>query len=172
MKISEQLLAEFEQEAQTTRKFLERLPDDKLTWKPHAKSMSAGQLALHIAGVPGQVVQMAQADEVSPPDSNRPQPASNHEVLQKLDESIATVKRILPTFTDERMQAPWKLKAEGRELVSMPRAVFLRNILLNHWYHHRGQFGVYLRLVGANVPSSYGPSGDELPDFLQNAQRT
>jgi uncharacterized damage-inducible protein DinB len=166
--IAETLLAEFEQEARTTRRFLERLPNDKLTWKPHVKSMSAGQLALHIAGTPGQIVRMAAQDEVPMPDFSRPnpQPESTEQVLTVLDESIAAVKQILPTLTDERMQAIWRVKRDGTELMAVPRAGMLRNILLNHWYHHRGQFGVYLRLVGAKVPSSYGPSGDELPDFM------
>ncbi|MCI0350111.1 MAG: DinB family protein [Acidobacteriales bacterium] len=169
MTMAEMLLAEFEQEARTTRKFLERLPDDKLTWKPHAKSMSAGQLALHIAGTPGQVVLMAKVDEILPPDFSRPnpQPESTGQVLKVLEESIATVKQVLPTLSDERMQAIWRVKREGQELIAIPRAAMLRNILLNHWYHHRGQFGVYLRLLGAKVPSSYGPSGDELPEFMQ-----
>jgi uncharacterized damage-inducible protein DinB len=71
--------------------------------------------------------------------------------------------------SDERMQALWRAKRDGRELMAIPRAAMLRNILLNHWYHHRGQFGVYLRLLGAKVPSSYGPSGDELPEFMQTS---
>jgi uncharacterized damage-inducible protein DinB len=169
MTMAEMLLAEFEQEARTTRKFLERLPADKLTWKPHVKSMSAGQLALHIPGTPGRVIQMAKEDEVPMPDFSRPnpQPESTEQVLKVLDESIATVKQVLPTLSDERMQAIWRVKREGKELMAIPRAAMLRNILLNHWYHHRGQFGVYLRLLGAKVPSSYGPSGDELPDFMQ-----
>lgn len=166
--MAQMLLAEFEQEAQTTRKFLERLPNDKLEWRPHAKSMTAGQLALHIAASPGQVVRMAQADEVPVPEFGRPnpQPASTREVLSALDETIATVRDVLPAFSDEQLQAIWKMKADGKEVLAMPRAALLRSILLNHWYHHRGQFGVYLRLLGAKVPSSYGPSGDELPDFL------
>jgi uncharacterized damage-inducible protein DinB len=168
MTMAQMLLAEFEQEAQTTRKFLERLPNDKLEWRPHAKSMTAGQLALHIAVSPGQVVRMAQATEVPVPDFNRtnPQPASTREVLNALDESIATVRDVLPAFSDEQLQGIWTMKADGKEALVMPRAALLRSILLNHWYHHRGQFGVYLRLLGAKVPSSYGPSGDELPDFL------
>ena len=130
--------------------------------------MTAGQLALHMAASPGQIVRFAEPDEVSPPDfgGTRPQPASVREILQTLDESIATVKAVLPTFTDERMQATWRMQADGHELMAMPRAAVLRNILLNHWYHHRGQLGVYLRLLGASVPSSYGPSGDEMPDFM------
>lgn len=112
---------------------------------------------------------MAKEDEVAPPDFSRPnpQPDSMRQVLAALDDSIATVKEILPTFTEDRMQASWSVKGSGKVILSMPRAAMLRNILLNHWYHHRGQFGVYLRLLGAKVPSSYGPSGDELPEFMQ-----
>lgn len=168
MPIADAFLAEFENEAPTTRKFLERIPDDKLDWKPHPKSMSAGQLAMHIASIPGRVLEMALLDEMSVPDFNRamPQPASTKEVLAALDESIATVRKLLPTVTDDRLQATWRMKQEGRELLALPRVAVLRSIMLNHWYQHRGQLGVYLRLLGAKVPSSYGPSADELPDFL------
>jgi len=168
MTIAQSLLAEFEQEARTTRRFLERLPEDKLAWRPHAKSMTAGQLALHIAGTPAQVVRMAQQDVVPLPDFGRenPQPQTAGDVLAALDASIATVKEVLPTLTDQRMEATWRVNRDGKEVLAMPRAAMLRNILLNHWYHHRGQFGVYLRLLGAKVPSSYGPSGDEPPEFM------
>jgi uncharacterized damage-inducible protein DinB len=166
MTLAQSMLAEFEQEAKTTRKFLERLPEDKLTWRPHEKSLTAGQLAYHIAEVPEQVLRMGLEDVFSMPNMGNPQPKSVAEVLAKLDESVATVKKLLPTVTDARMEGTWTLVMNGKEVLSMPRAVFCRSILLNHWYHHRGQFGVYLRLVGAKVPSSYGPSGDEKPDFM------
>jgi uncharacterized damage-inducible protein DinB len=172
MTIAGSMLTEFEQEARTTRRFLERLPEEKLAWRPHEKSMSAGQLALHIASVPAQVVQLAREDEVAAPDFNRlnPQPGSLQEVLDALDRGIVLVREVLPTFEDDRMQATWTVKQDGKKLLSMPRAAFLRSILLNHWYHHRGQFGVYLRLAGAKVPASYGPSADELPEFLQGEE--
>jgi uncharacterized damage-inducible protein DinB len=168
---AQSMLAEFEQEAVTTRKFLQRLPQDKLDWRPHPRSMSAGQLALHIATAPGGVVKMAVPDSAPAPDfgDSRPAPASVREVLDALDESIATVRKLLPTFTDERLRATWTATVEGKPILSMPRGAFLRSILLNHWYHHRGQFGVYLRLLGASVPSSYGPSGDEAPEFARPA---
>jgi len=169
MSIAQAFLAEFEQEAKTTRKLLERLPPDKLAWKPHEKSMTAGQLALHIAQSVGQVVQMASADTFDMPDFNRqnPQPASVDEVLKAHDAAVETVRRTLPTFTDAAMQATWRLVGPGgKELMAVPRAGVLRTIMLNHCYHHRGQFGVYLRLLGAKVPSVYGPSGDEMPEFM------
>lgn len=168
MSIADNFLAEFTAEAKTTKKFLERLPEDKLTWQPHPKSMTAGQLAFHMANVPGGVVNMAKMDEfqLSEISNDRTQPDSLPQILSAFDESIATVTNVLPTIRDQQMQGTWRLKDGDKELLAMPRAVFIRNILFNHIYHHRGQFGVYLRLVGAKVPSAYGPSGDELPDFL------
>lgn len=103
------------------------------------------------------------------PDFNRsmPKPESLQQILDTFDQGVATVKAVLPTFNDQRMQDTWKMIKDGKEVLAVPRAGMLRNILLNHWYHHRGQFGVYLRMLGARVPSSYGPSGDEPPAFLQ-----
>jgi uncharacterized damage-inducible protein DinB len=172
MSIADAFLAEFEQEAGITRKFLERVPEGQLTWRPHPKSMTAGQLALHIAGTPGQVVTMLQADEMPPPDfdAGNPQPESVAEILGALDESIATVRGLLPEMDDTRMAQAWRVVADGSEIMSMPRAAAIRMIMLSHWIQHRGQFSVYLRLLGEKVPSSYGPSADELPDFLQNAK--
>ncbi len=161
--IAQSLLDEFERELPTTRKFLERLPEDRLTWKPHEKSMTAGQLALHIAQSLEGVLRLSLEDEAVPPDfsAGPPQPRRKREVLEALETGAAFVRRTLPNLDDERMRATFKVVKEGEVMLAMPRADFLRAILLNHWYHHRGQFGVYLRLVGARVPSSYGPSGDE-----------
>lgn len=162
MTIAQTLLQEFEQELGTTRKFLERVPADKLAWKPHEKSMTAGQLALHIAQTPQGVLTMATQDQAAPPNlGDRPQPRTPREVLEALDESADVVRRTLPTIDDDRMRATFTIAQDGRTLLSLPRAAFLRSIMLNHWYHHRGQLGVYLRLLGAAVPSSYGPSGDD-----------
>ena len=168
MATAESLLAEFEQESRPTRKFLERIPEEKLDWKAHEKSMTIGQLGLHMAMFPGQVVQLAMQGEFTIPDFNRPnpQPQSVKEILAALDDSIATVQRVLKSATDEQLSAPWKMKRGETVVLEIPRAAFLRTILLNHWYHHRGQLGVYLRLLGAKVPATYGPSGDELPEFL------
>jgi uncharacterized damage-inducible protein DinB len=166
MPLAEMLLAEFNQEAITTRKFLERLPADRLAWKAHEKSMTAGQLALHMATAPGGIVQMALVDEFSMPNRGVSQPESVEQILAALDESIAMVRKVLPTITDAQLAETWKMVVDGQVVLSMPRYNVLRSILLNHWYHH-GQFGVYLRLVGAKVPSAYGPSGDEMPDFMK-----
>jgi uncharacterized damage-inducible protein DinB len=161
-RIAQSLLEEFEREQGTTRKFLERVPDDQLTWRPHEKSMTAGQLVLHIAEVPGRVLKMALADQATRPDlSTREEPKTLRDVLDLHARSADYVRQTLPTVDDERMRETFKIVQDGRTLMSLPRVDFLRRVMLNHWYHHRGQLGVYLRLLGAAVPSSYGPSGDE-----------
>jgi len=161
------MLAEFEQELKTTRRFLERVPEHKLGWRPHEKSMTAGELALHIAEAPEGVVRLCVPDEAEAPNfsGGRPQPTSLREVLAALDRSAACVREALPKISDARMHETFHVTQGGKPFVSLPRVAFLRSILLNHWYHHRGQLGVYLRLMGAAVPSSYGPSGDEMPKF-------
>ena len=163
--VASAMLAEFEAELATTRKFLEGLPGTGLSWKPHEKSMTAGQLALHVAQLPQGVLGMVLADEAAPPNfaGGRQQPAAAREVLETLERSADFVRRTLPALDDRRMNDTFKIVASGRTLMALPRAAFLRRILLNHWYHHRGQLGVYLRMLGAKVPASYGPSGDESP---------
>jgi uncharacterized damage-inducible protein DinB len=172
MPIAQSLLAEFEIQAPVTRRFPERLPEDKLSWRPHVKSMSAGQLALHLARAPGAVVRFVEQNPALVPDfrNAQPQPASLREILGALDESVAEVRKTLPRFDDARMQETWRMVQGEEKVWSMPRAEFLRNIMLNHWYQHRGQFSVYLRLLNVPVPASWGPSADELPDFLRQKQ--
>ena len=171
MSIAQSLLAEFEIQAPITRRFLERLPEDKLTWKPHEKSMTSGQLAYHLAFVPGGVIRAVQNDSFPAPDfASFPQAFTRAEVLKTFDESIATVRDLLPKLTDERMNATWRLMAGDKEVLALPRAQFLRDVMLSHWYQHRGQFSVYLRILGVPVPASWGPSADEPPVFLQKAQ--
>jgi uncharacterized damage-inducible protein DinB len=168
MQIAQAFLAEFEHEAAMTRPFLERVPQDKLTWRPHAKSMTAGQLALHIAGVPGLVTSLAKEDAVPAPDFGAPpQPQTVREILEAFDASVAKTKQLLPTMDDAAMGRMWSAMVGDKPVLSMPRAAFLRNILLNHWYQHRGQMGVYLRMLDVAVPSTYGPSADESPAFMK-----
>jgi len=174
MSVAQMLLAEFEAQAPATRKFLERLPEDRLTWKPHEKSMTAGQLALHIARVPAGVVQGVQKDSIPLPDfrsaAAQPRPANLREILQVHDEGVRTVRATLPQFSEARLQEIFRLMQGEKEVWAMPRAQFLREIMLNHWYQHRGQFSVYLRLLNIAVPSTWGPSADESPAFLQKVQ--
>jgi uncharacterized damage-inducible protein DinB len=163
MSLAQAMLDEFEHEAKTTRRFLERVPQDKLSWKPHEKSHTTGELALHIASVPAGVMRSALADQTPLPDFKKlfQQPSNVPEILTALERSVEIVRQELPKIDDARMRQTWAGTANGEPVVSMPRANFLRFILLNHWIHHRGQLGVHLRLLGAKVPSSYGPSGDE-----------
>jgi uncharacterized damage-inducible protein DinB len=167
--IAQSLLAEFETQAPITRRFLERLPDDKLTWQPHEKSMTAGQLAYHLAFVPGGVIRFVQNNPAQVPEVFKfPQPSSRQEVLATFDESIAVVRDLLPRYDDAAMNETWHLTAGGREVSAQPRAQFVRDVMFSHWYQHRGQFCVYLRLLNIPVPASWGPSADEPPLFMQN----
>ena len=171
MSLAKSIFAEFEAQAPITRKFLERVPESKLGWKPHEKSMSAGQLGLHIARVPGGVVRFVQQNPAQAPDfGNVPQPSSLQEILNTFEESITAVRSLLPQCDDARMQETWRMMQGDRELLAIPRAQFLRDIMLNHWYQHRGQLSVYLRLLNVAVPASWGPSADEQPVFPQKAQ--
>jgi uncharacterized damage-inducible protein DinB len=163
MTIIDGLLAELEQEAATTRRVLERIPQEHLSWRPHPKSMSLGQLALHVATVPGLVAEIAAVDIAAPNSFNQPEAATAAELVPALVESVAKAKRTLGTYDDAKMAATWRLQKGGREVLTMPRVAFVRAIMLNHWYHHRGQLLVYLRLLNLPVPSVYGPTADENP---------
>jgi uncharacterized damage-inducible protein DinB len=164
VRIIDGMLAELEQEAETTRRVLERIPQAHLAWKPHPKSMSLGQLALHVATVPGTVAELAAMDTVpDPPAFVQPEAATASELVPSLTGSVARAKQILGGFDDRRMNETWRLQRGGKELLSMPRAALVRAVMLNHWYHHRGQLLVYLRLLNLPVPSVYGPTADENP---------
>ena len=163
MKLSEFILMELDQEAQTTKRVLERIPDDKLAWKPHPKSFSLGQLALHIASVPAGVTTIVMQDSVEAPDFSQPEPKSRQEVLDTFSKSLETAKGNLTKMDDARLAATWSLTRGGKVVMSAPRIGFLRSVLLNHVYLHRGQLSVYLRMLDVPVPSIYGPSADENP---------
>jgi len=164
MRIIDGLLAELEQEAQTTQRVLERIPEAHLSWKPHPKSMSLGQLALHVATVPGNVAELAaQASVPEPPAFVQPAARSSSELVPALHDSIVRARRALGSFDDAAMNTTWRMMHQGQELMSMPRVALVRAVMLNHWYHHRGQLLVYLRLLDLPVPSVYGPTADENP---------
>jgi uncharacterized damage-inducible protein DinB len=157
------LIQELEQEAKTTRRVLERVPGEKLAWKPHEKSMSLGQLALHIAQVPGVIAEMATQSPYQVSDFVQPPAKSAAELVPALEKSIARAKEILASMSDADLGKHWSAVLGGKEVFGMPVGAVLRTIMLNHWYHHRGQLSVYLRQVGVPVPSIYGPSADENP---------
>jgi uncharacterized damage-inducible protein DinB len=163
MKLADTMLMEFDQEAQTTKRVLDRIPEDKLSWKPHAKSFSLGQLALHIASVPASVTAAAVPDTMEAPNFSQPEPKSRQEVLDTFSKSLESARAALKNMDDARLNSTWSLTKNGKVLMSVPRIAFLRSILLNHNYHHRGQLSVYLRMLDVPVPSIYGPSADENP---------
>ena len=164
MTIIEGLLAELEQEAETTRRVLERIQQAHLSWKPHPKSMSLGQLALHVATVPGNVAELAAMDTVPvPPAFIQAEASSAAALVPALAESVGKARRTLGGFDDAKMGAMWRLQRGDTDIMAMPRVAFVRAIMLNHWYHHRGQLLVYLRMLNQSVPSVYGPTADENP---------
>ncbi|HRC88007.1 MAG TPA: DinB family protein [Thermoanaerobaculia bacterium] len=163
MRAIDPILMELDQEGQTTRRVLERVPEDKLGWRPHAKSMTLGQLAFHVATTPGNVAEIASKESYEFQGFTQPEPASKAELLKAFEDSLAQAKSVLGGLSDEQAMATWTATKEGAVLMSLPRIGLLRAIQLNHWYHHRGQLTVYLRLLDVPLPSVYGPSADENP---------
>ena len=165
MTVAAGLLQELEQESQATRRVLERVPDSRLAWRPHEKSRTLGELAMHVATVPGSVAEfVSQPSPVQVPKfADPPPPKSTSELGRLHEESLDKARQILSAMDDATATATWRIQAGERELMAMPRAAFLRMVMLNHWYHHRGQLSVYLRFLGVPVPSIYGPSADENP---------
>ncbi|MBP1620901.1 MAG: DinB [Acidobacteria bacterium] len=162
MKIAEPLVAEFQLEARTTRRMLERLPADRLTWRPHPKSMTLGRLALHLAELPGWGGSILSQDELVIDGGYAPrEPASVAEVLETFDRKVTEFAELLGAQDNARMLAPWRMKAGGRVVLEAPRAAMVRSAVLSHVVHHRGQLSVYLRLLDVALPAVYGPTADE-----------
>ncbi|MEQ1912665.1 MAG: DinB family protein [Vicinamibacterales bacterium] len=164
MRIVDSILMELDREAQSTRRALERVPTDRLAWQPHPKSMTLGQLALHIAQLPGVIAGFVAAPSLELPSEFRQEAAmSTGEVLSTLDQSLEKANEVLRGLDDATIMSVWTLTAGDKTLMSMPRLAVIRSLMLNHWYHHRGQLSVYLRELDVPVPSIYGPSADENP---------
>jgi uncharacterized damage-inducible protein DinB len=163
MPLIDGLLQELEQEAHTTRRVLERVPNEHLGWRPHPKSRTLGELALHVATVPGGVAEFVAQDDPQAPDFADPSPKSASELVPTLDDAVAKAKKTLGGRDDAWANSTWRLFRGDKELFAMPRLAMLRSIMLNHWYHHRGQLTVYLRELNVPIPSVYGPSADENP---------
>jgi uncharacterized damage-inducible protein DinB len=163
MAIVDSILMEIEQEAKTTQRVLDRIPEDKLTWKPHAKSYSLGQLGLHIARAQGALAEAASKDTHEIGNLSQPEAASRKEILDTFTQGTAKAAQLLAKMDDARLMAIWTLTKNGKVVLSMPRVAFIRSIMLNHIYHHRGQLSVYLKLLDVPIPSIYGPSADENP---------
>jgi uncharacterized damage-inducible protein DinB len=166
MSIAQSLLPEFDQEMAGTRKTLERVPEDKLDWRPHERSMTMAGLATHIANMMGwATVTLAQDNFDIQPEGSAPyheEPAkSSAELLAKFDQGVASVRAALAATSDEAMMTNWSLLKGGAALFTMPRVAVLRGMIFNHIIHHRAQLCVYLRMNDVPVPALYGPSADE-----------
>ena len=163
MDLSQLLLAELEQEAQVTRRVLQRVPESKLGWRPHQRSFSLGQLALHVAIIPRLGEILLTQDVCEPPEFVQQEARTTAELITTLDESLASGRKFLLELTPERAEGMWRLAVAGRELMAAPRIMMVRSLMLNHWYHHRGSLVVYLRLLDVPLPPVYGPTADEKP---------
>lgn len=163
--IASSLLPEFDLEMANTRKVLERVRDADFDWKPHAKSFSMGELAGHVATIPGWMTATLTADsfDVSPGGvpAEFPKPASAREALTLLLEGVKEARAALAATSDEAFAAEWSLLGNGQPYFTMPRVAVVRSLVMNHLIHHRAQLGVYLRLKDVPVPALYGPSADE-----------
>ena len=160
--ISQAILPEFDHEMANTRKSLERIPEDKFSFKPHPKSMALGALATHLATINhwAEAIFGQESFDVGtvPP---TPELKTRDEVLASFDKTTAVARKAIADSTDAHFMNPWTLKAGPNTVFTMPRVGVVRSFLLNHNIHHRAQLGVYLRLNDIPVPSIYGPSADE-----------
>jgi uncharacterized damage-inducible protein DinB len=163
MAIVDLLLPEFDHEMGVTRRLLERVPDGRFEWKPHAKSMSLGSLATHIAQLPywGRVIFEQDSFDIGADDARTPMVANRAELLARFDSHVAETRQGIAGKSDAEMMAPWTFRKLGRVVFTMPRVAAARSFLLNHSIHHRGQLSVYLRLNDVPVPPIYGPTADE-----------
>ena len=166
MAINQSLLGEFDHEMANTRKTLDRVPDGKFDWKPHAKSFSMGALAGHVAFIPHwakMTIEMPQFD-VNPPGGQTARPPemkTRADVLAYFDQGVAGARKALAGASDQTLMTPWSLLSGGKTIFTMPRIAVLRSMIMNHMIHHRAQLTVYLRLNDLPVPALYGPSADE-----------
>jgi uncharacterized damage-inducible protein DinB len=163
MSISATVLPEFDREMATTRTMLERVPEDRANWTPHAKSWTMGELASHIGNLPRLGLITMEADEldVSPTgNGNTPRFDSTVDLVRRFDENVRRARAAIESATDSDMMEPWTLRRAGKTIWTLPRAAVLRSFILSHMIHHRGQLSIYLRLNDVSLPPVYGPSAD------------
>lgn len=169
MSIKDAVLPEFDHEMGTTRRLLERLPEDKLSWQPHPKSWNLGQLASHLVNIPlwsNTILNELEFDlGATPSESSEAAQTrtvtSRQHALQMLDENVAKTRANLASKSDGELMAAWTLKRGGHEVMTVPRIAAFRSFVLNHLIHHRGQFSLYLRMNNVPLPPIYGPTADE-----------
>lgn len=174
MPIIDAFIGEMQHEAATTRRVLERVPEDRMAWKPHDKSMTLSRLAGHIAELPGWSKTIVADDEfhmdrASDHGYRAHQPDTVAELLAIHDENVAAFLAACEGVSDERLRGHWRMLKGGRVVLDMPRTVALRSFVISHWIHHRGQLSVYLRLLEVPLPSIYGPTADEPGPFGESA---
>lgn len=166
MALSAALLPEFDQEMASTRNTLERVPDNKFSWKPHEKSSGMGALAGHLANIAGWLSFTFKEDsldlapggkQMEPP----PVPKNSKELLAEFDKNVKEGRAALAAASDAELMKPWSLLNNGKTLMTLPKVAVVRGFVMNHMIHHRAQLGVYLRLNNVPVPAIYGPSADE-----------
>ena len=162
MAMIEAILQELDREADSTRRVLQRIPEGQLAWKPHEKSRTLAQLAWHVATIPKRIATAAQSDDVDvmrfPPQAV---PESAAAILEAFERQIPETRALLAGLDDAALARKVTMRRGDTKIFSGPKALFLRFVMLNHGYHHRGQLTVYLRLLGIPVPAVYGPSADE-----------
>ncbi len=164
MRIVDSFLLEIDQEAATTKRVLARVPEAQFGWRPHPKSMTLGQLALHVAQTQAQVADIVSVETVEAPNfGNPPAAETKSQLLSAFETSISHTKEVLNGWDDATANGIWTLTKDGNVLMALPRIAFMRTVGMNHLYHHRGQLSVYLRLLDVPLPSIYGPSADENP---------
>jgi uncharacterized damage-inducible protein DinB len=167
MSMAEFLVGEFDHEAGSTRRVLERVPGEHAAWQPHPKSKSLGELANHIAGLPvwvGRALETPEYDFLAP---GAPTPGirpweSKEALLAKFDKNVADARAIMLATSDAKLMESWSLKRGGEVVFTLPRVAALRSMVFSHTIHHRGQLTVYLRLKDVPVPGVYGPTADEM----------
>jgi uncharacterized damage-inducible protein DinB len=163
MAISQALLSEFDREMATTRKMLERFPEDKVEWRPHETCMTLGRLAGHVAEISGWTVPTMTQDKL---ELDRNQVTANvvkkrDEALKQFDETVKNAREVLAGASDETFMKPWTFVAGGKTIFTLPKIAVMRSFVMNHLIHHRGQLAAFYRIAGVPVPSIYGPSKDE-----------
>ncbi|HEU4723230.1 MAG TPA: DinB family protein [Gemmatimonadaceae bacterium] len=165
MPLADLLLPEFDAEIVTTRKVLERVPDDRIEWRPHRKSFPMGHLAQLVAMIPGWTSHVLTRPEFDIAPREGPSAVYRflpvEQLLSMFDKNVAEARPLIETVSDAALEESWTLKAAGRVVNTMPRYMVYRTLMLNHLVHHRAQLGFYLRLTEQNVPQMYGPTADE-----------
>ncbi|MCB0358440.1 MAG: DinB family protein [Bdellovibrionales bacterium] len=163
--MTQEFIAELQQEAETTRALLAAVPESSFDWSPHAKSMSIGKLATHVATIPGKIMQMLDGDSFDM-SSIEPVPSSYRTpeaLVSCFDDGVRSACEILSRWDENKLDGMWQFTADGKPFMEKARKSWVRMLVLNHLYHHRGQLSVYLRLLDVPVPSVYGPTADVNP---------